>query len=144
MLIQLQEDPGVCSFAQLYWHTTQEMLLPHRRNPKRTIVLGPITANTKEETDKNLDVLGHKARMLAEAGWVTLDLTSYQTVVDRIITERGISGYPFEILEDFTLPLIREAWFSVLWFRTPFSHSIGATREYEEAVRYGIEIRLFS
>jgi hypothetical protein len=144
MLIQLQEDPGVRSFAQLYWHTTQQLLLPHRRNPNRTIVLGPITASSKEETDKNLQALGRKARMLAEADWVVLDLTSYQSVVDRIIADNGISGYPFAILEDFTLPLIREAWFSVLWFRSPFSHSIGAMREYEEAVKYGIEIRHFS
>jgi hypothetical protein len=144
MLIQLREDPGVRSFAQLYWYTTQELLLPYRRNPKRTIVLGPITANTQEDTEKNLAVLGRKAQALAEENWVVLDLTSYQGVIERIIRECGISGYPFTILEDFTLPLIREAWFSVLWFRSPFAHSVGAMREYEEAQKFGIEIRHFS
>lgn len=144
MLLSWNDCYAVRSFAQLYWSTTQEILMPHRRNPKRATVLGPITHSDPAIVKKNLDVLANQARRLSDAGWMVLDLTSYRSVIDRILRERAVSGYPFTILEDFTLPLIKNGWFSVLWFRYPFSHSVGAMREYAEAQAYDIEVRHFS
>lgn len=144
MLLTWNDDNPVRSFAQLYWQTTQDVLMPHRRNPKRATVLGPITNSDSAVVRKNLDVLANQARHLSDAGWVVLDLTSYRNVIGRILRERAVSGYPFTILEDFTLPLIRNGWFSVLWFRFPFIQSVGARREYEEALAYDIEVRHFS
>ena len=143
MLIQLLEDPKIFSFAQLYWRT-MEMLSWHRENKNKTMVLGPISHKDPLIVRENLDALALQAKRLSDAGWVVVDIASYYNITERLIKVHRVSGYPFILLEDFTLPLIRNGGFSALNFRSPFYHSVGTKREYEEAQRFCIEVRHFS
>jgi hypothetical protein len=143
MLIQIREDPGINSFAQLYWRTI-ELLSQHCRDLPRTMVLGPISHDDPSVVTQNLDALTLQAQRLSNAGLVVVDIASYYDITKRLIRSHKIAGYPFVLLEEFTLPLIRSGLFGTLHFRSPFDHSVGTKREYEEAELYRIEIRIFS
>jgi hypothetical protein len=131
MLIQIFEDPQINSFAQLYWKTHQ-MVVEHHLNPNRTVVFGPISDRDPAVVSGNLEALSLRAQQLSDAGWVVVDIASYYNITERLIREHNVSGYPFVLLEEFTLPLIRSFLFPVFNFRTPFEHSLGTKREHAE------------
>jgi hypothetical protein len=139
-IIRLHEDPGVVSFAQLYHHTLQ-LLDTHPRRRGRTVVLGPMSSNGKLTQEENMARIQRSIDILSDEGWLVLDLLSFQNTVDRLIRELCVSGYPFPVLEDFTIPLIRSRWFQVIHFQAGYQHSIGAVREHAVVVEERIPIR---
>lgn len=132
MLIRFREKQRAFNFSQLYWQTTH-LLAPVRWQKKTAVVLGPISNKDPAIVTKNLLVLRRRARELSQTGLNVLDITSYHQTIERLVVETNVAGYPFSILEDFTLPLIREGWFNVIHFRQPFLDSVGTLREYEVA-----------
>ena len=142
MILTVRDPEDIRSFAQLYYRTT-EVLLPYRQSNMRTVTFGPITAKDEEGVDSNLRKLSEKVGKLSTDGWIVFDIVHCHLIARRLIRELRISGYPFTVLEDFTLPLIRNGWFSVVHIRTPFHHSIGASREYQEAKENRIPVRNF-
>ncbi len=139
-IIRLHEDPGVLTFFQLY-HYTLELLNTHPRRRGRTVVLGPMSSNGKLTQEENIIRIQRSVNILSDEGWLVLDLVSFQDTVDRLIQELRIPGYPFPVLEDFTIPLIKSRWFQVVHFQVGYQHSIGAVREHAVVVEERLPIR---
>lgn len=136
MLITFVEEKPVKSFSQLYFETLY-LLAPYRMRRKTAVIFGPISDPDPLVVEKNITVLRERALMLASSGqgWNVFDITSCHRIIQRIVSERGFSKYPIDVVEDFTLPLIRNECFHHIQFRTPFTHSVGTTAEYEEVQR---------
>ena len=132
MLIRFRESERVFSFAQLYWQTTQ-LLIPYRHQKRTAVVFGPISNEDPEREKQNVLALRKQTRTLSLKNLNVLDIASYQDVIARLKTERPVAGYNFDVLEEFTLPLINNGWFNSIYFRQPFTHSVGTMKEYETA-----------
>jgi len=144
MLLKMRRDARRESLDDLCWHASHDLLLPYRNlYPKRTVTLGRISHPDKRIVAENLAALARKSKELSEEGWIVLDLVSFQPSIDRIVKRMNIIGYPYEILERFTKPLIREGWFSAIHFRFPIRGSIGTEIEWDEAIRYKVKIISF-
>ena len=144
MLIQLSEDPiHVRTFAQLYTYTLH-MLTRYPLGAPFTTVFGPISAHsTKGSREQNLYRLNMLSRTLANTGyWYVLDISSFQPTIQRLREDLGVVGYPFAVVEEWSLQLIRSGRLRVLHFVRDHAHSIGAVREYDEAVAHKIPILL--
>lgn len=144
MLIQLNTDPGVQSFTQLYEHTLDMLVTVTNRTGHTTIVLGPMSPTDIATMDQNMFVLLQQAEYLSRKEWVVLELVSFQHVVERLIQDLNICGYPFPVLEEFTLPLIRSGWFDVVHMHKNYEVSTGAKREHTEAQEHGVPVVYFS
>lgn len=139
MLLQFQGVPNVNSFEELFelcCKTLQEV-----EGKKKTTVLGPISSSDPETVLHNLETLSFYSKRLAENGWVVLEIPSFQPVVDTLMKKLKIVGYPYGILHEFTLPLIRSKCFSVLHFRENYLESLGATIEHDATLGAHIPIR---
>jgi len=147
VLIRFRESERVFNFAQLSWQTTL-LLIPYRHQKRTAVVFGPISDEDSHKEMANVLALRKQARTLSKMGWNVLDIASYQGVIARVTAERRITRYPVEVLEEFTLPLIANGWFNAIYFRQPFTHSVGTMREYETAQNarrlHGINILGFS
>ena len=115
MLIQIYEDPGINSFAQLYRRTIELIYQPNRIYPKPWCLV-PISHNDPAVVAQNLEALALQALRLSDAGWIVVDIASYYNITERLIRVHKISGYPFVLLEEFTLRLIRSGLFGTLNF----------------------------
>jgi len=144
MLIQLLEDPGVQTLAQLKQHTL-DMVSSAGQHWQRTIVLGPMTPKDGVTVNENMEALRRQSEQLSKDGWIVLELTSFQFVIDRLISSLELvpGEYPWPILHEFTVPLIQSGWFPRLHFRSNFQDSIGAKHEHEKAYDAGLQIYYF-
>lgn len=138
MLLQIGPDVFVRTFYQLY-DITLKMLEEVPGNNK-TVVLGPVTSKDPAVTEGNLAMLSLHARALSEKGWIVLDLASYQETIERLIKSLNIQGYPHEVLEDFTIPLLQSGIFQTVFVRECFEKSIGATLEHDAALGKGLHV----
>jgi len=137
MLVQLKESPVQSSFRELYEIALQLLECAPGR---KTMVIGPVTADTEEEKQQNLLRIQEHSKRLVQEGWVVFDLTSFQSAIQYLVERFGITGYPHEILEEFTLPLIRSGIFSEVHALEQYITSYGATREHNTALEENIPI----
>jgi len=143
MLLEINDELTFENFTQLREHTL-EMIEEARnheenRDKQTTIIFGPITGNSKDETDRNFRHLVHHSYNLAfSKKWTTLATHTLLNHAGILVTKLGITGYPHIILDELTLPLIRSGCFDAIHFRNRFRESIGATREHNTACEAGI------
>ncbi len=139
MLLRFQKQSEITSFEELFELSC--MTLRNAQGEKKTTVLGPVTARNPELIRENLDMLSFYSKRLSEQGWVVLEIPSFQEVVDELIQQLNITGYPYGILHEFTLPLIRSKCFSVIHFRENYSDSLSTTIEHDATLGVHIPIR---
>jgi len=129
VLIQVREDLEIISFDKLCWRI-HWMIVPHLRHQKRTMVLGPISNKDPDAVKSNLEALSLQAKRLSDAGWVVVDIASCYDITERLLRMHHTGpGYPFILLEEFTLPLIRSRLFNNQHLRSPFVHNVGKKLE---------------
>jgi len=141
MLLQFDYEKygAVASFRELH-EATREMLL--EADGVKTTVLGPVTSDDPETMEYNLDALRYKARRLSSK-WTVLDLTSFQKIIVDLIKRSGVKGYPYVILEEFTIPLIKSGVFKTLFVRENYKDSVGTSLEHDIALSCDIRIVYF-
>jgi hypothetical protein len=136
MLIELCEDPRhVQTFSDLCAEVL-EMLQFRTNNVRYTTVLGPRSPGFDRTLEENMRILRQAGERLHENDWAVLDLTSFQGAVERISSTMTQDVFLAEILDGFTLPLIRSKRLHTLHFMKNFEQSRGAVKEYEEALLY--------
>ncbi len=139
----LQFDPekhgAVKNFQELYHSVVDEL---RSIEGVKTMVLGPVTAKDRGALENNLLELRIKARKLSSK-WVVLDLPSFQKIIESLVRKTGTTGYPYIILEEFTIPLIKSGVFKTLFVRKGYENSIGATIEHDMALANDIAIVYF-
>lgn len=138
MILTAKTMPTVNSFNDLFAHAIA--LVRSIEHGKKTMVLGPVTAQNPEMIQENLEQLLSHAEQLSEDGWAVLELTPFQPLVEEIKKKLKIRDYPYGILHDFTIPLIESRCFDALHFRKNYSESFGATLEHDVAIGANIPI----
>jgi len=140
MFIQLTEDPThVHSFAQLFTHTLQ--MIPQGAYGKVTTVLGPVTAETPREQQKNIETIARHESILARRGWWVVCLSTYEDTYERLLREHRVTGYPQIIMDEFMFPLIESGYLNTAHVRENYVESRGATQEHAKLIECGVPIR---
>lgn len=138
MLITLPPDLQFNSLKDLYPYTFA--LLKQQKCPHNTLVLGPVTPKNGNTLEENLCILAEHSKTLSSKGWVVLDLRSFQPEIERLLSLKKSNGYPYEVLYNFTLPLIGSGCFRTIHFRKNYYESHGALFEHALVKQLGIRI----
>lgn len=140
MLIQWNNNRSVSSFTELC-SATKTLLSNYPPETKRTTVFGatknPFSLPLQESNFQNLT---EHALLLAENGWIVLDLVSFQPIIDTLVAARRPNGHPTFIMNELILPLIHEQLFHTLHFVDGYRSSIDAYLAFTEATALSIPI----
>ncbi len=142
MLIQLNEETAkeIKSFADMLNVAKTE--LERVSFLTRTVVLGPMSPKDEKTTlEENLQKLMQCSVMLSNQDFAVLDLHSFQPTVEKLICKLNINGYPYIILDEFTLPLIKSDCIDVVHFTVNYADSMGAKIEHNTALEHDRPIR---
>lgn len=129
----------VPSFRALCEHV-KILLGPACAEHVRAVVLGPMQKGSAAAAE-NMAALAARTRELAQLDHLlVLDILSVQTAVDHLKRYCCKGTYPQEVLDQFTLPLIRTGVFDRIYMRETWPTSVGATQEHWVAVGCGVFI----
>lgn len=105
-----------------------------------TEVCGPITTGGKGSIEANLNEFGRAIGFLVGQEKNIFDQRPFETHIARIRKNAQMEGYPYDLLEDFYLPIFESGLISEFVFLTGWEDSTGARWEHEQAKRLGINI----
>lgn len=112
-----------------------------RELPKPIVqVCGPITTGGRGSIEENMKAFGDAIGYLSTQGKTVFDQRPFEIPMQRIKMQAEQDGYPFDLLEEFYLPIFESKLIDELFFLPDWESSTGAKWEHEQAKRLGIKI----
>lgn len=103
-------------------------------------VCGPITTGGRGSIEENIKAFGEAIAYLSAQGKIVFDQRPFEIPMQRAKMIAKKEGYPFDLLEEFYLPIFESKLIEELFFLPGWESSTGAKWEHEQAVRLGIKI----
>lgn len=103
-------------------------------------VCGPMTTGGEGDIEKNFAAFKQTVAHLRTNGCNVLDQVPFDEAIQRIINSRKKQGYPYDLLEEFCLPIFESEHVTTLYFLPGWQSSTGTSWEHEQAQRLEITI----
>jgi hypothetical protein len=109
------------------------------------MVCGPVSAETEEEREANIDAIDTKILELDQEGWHVLGLKSFHPKLDELSAQHAArpEDYSYFALNEFIVPIIQSGWIKYIHIRHNWHQNEGSKVEYQTALEAGVNIILF-
>ncbi len=106
-------------------------------------VCGPLTTGGRGSFKANLEMFSEGIEILVNKGKTVFDQRPFEIPIQNLKKLTKGSGYQFEVLNDFYLPIFKSGLVKELYFLPGWEGSVGAKWEHEQARLLNIEILYF-
>lgn len=103
-------------------------------------VCGPLTTGGRGSFEANVQAFHEAIHWLSNQGKMVFDQRPFEIPIRQLIVARKESGYAYELLAEFYLPIFQSGYIKELYFLPGWESSIGACWEHDQGKLLGIAI----
>ncbi len=101
---------------------------------------GPLTTGGRGSFEANIEMFNEGIQFLAKQDKTIFDQRPFEIPMQKLKAVRKDSGYAYELLNEFYLPIFESGYVKELYFLPGWENSVGACWEHEQAQRLEITI----